>query len=200
MEPGVVIDTTEAVYTQQENGRVRVENTRIQKSNVYTMKLEGSGPAGYQTITLVGIRDRIIMKDPMDWLSRPEKFAQDKLDRLGFDRSRYSFCLRPYGYNAVYGGAVPEGYVPNEIGVLLTVTADEQALATQIAKVMNPLLLHFEVQKNRPTPSFAFPFSPAEVEKGKIYEFKLYHVVEMDDPFEMIRMETLVVKGKESEE
>ena len=84
--------------------------------------------------------------------------------------------------------------------VLLTVTADEQALATQIAKVMNPLLLHFEVQKNRPTPSFAFPFSPAEVEKGKIYEFKLYHVVEMDDPFEMIRMETLVVKGKESEE
>lgn len=200
VEPGVVIDTTEAVYTQQENGRVRVENTRIQKSNVYTMKLEGSGPAGYQTITLVGIRDRIIMKDPMDWLSRLEKFAQDKLDRLGFDRSRYSFCLRPYGYNAVYGGAVPEGYVPNEIGVLLTVTADEQALATQIAKVMNPLLLHFEVQKNRPTPSFAFPFSPAEVEKGKIYEFKLYHVVEMDDPFEMIRMETLVVKGKESEE
>ena len=96
-------------------------------------------------------------------------------------------------YNAVYGGLVPEGYVPNEIGVLLTVTADEQALATQIAKVMNPLLLHFEVDKNRPTPSFAFPFSPAEVEKGKIYEFKLYHVLELDDPFEMIRIETVEV-------
>lgn len=197
VEPGVVVNTSEAVYTQLENGRVRVENSKIKKSDTYTMKLEGSGPAGYQTITLVGIRDRIIMNNPMDWLSRLEKFSQDKLDRLGFDRSRYSFTLRPYGYNAVYGGQVPKGYVPNEIGVLLTVTADEQALATQIAKVMNPLLLHFEVEKNRPTPSFAFPFSPAEVEKGKIYEFKLYHVLEMDDSFEMIRMETVEVNGKE---
>lgn len=193
VEPGVVVNTSEAVYTQRDNGHVRVENSRITKSDIYTMKLEGSGPAGYQTITLVGVRDRIIMKTPMDWLSRLETFSQNKLDKLGYDRNRYSFTLRPYGYNAVYGGQVPEGYVPNEIGVLLTVTADEQALATQIAKVMNPLLLHFEVEKNRPTPSFAFPFSPAEVEKGKIYEFKLYHVLEMDDPFEMIRMETVEV-------
>lgn len=193
VEPGVVVNTSEAVYTQQDKGHVRVENSKITKSDVYTMKLEGSGPAGYQTITLVGVRDRIIMKNPMDWLSRLETFSQNKLDKLGYDRNRYSFTLRPYGYNAVYGGQVPEGYVPNEIGVLLTVTADEQALATQIAKVMNPLLLHFEVEKNRPTPSFAFPFSPAEVEKGKIYEFKLYHVLEMDDPFEMIRMETVEV-------
>lgn len=197
VEPGVVINTSEAVYTQLENGRVRVENSQITKSDAYTMKLEGAGPAGYQTITLVGIRDRMIMKNPLDWLSRLERFVQDKLDRLGFDRARYSFCLRPYGYNAVYGGEVPAGYVPNEIGVLLTVTADEQALATQIAKVMNPLLLHFEVEPNRPTPSFAFPFSPAEVEKGKIYEFKLYHVLETDDPFEVLRMETVMVNGKE---
>lgn len=197
VEPGVVIDTTKAVYTQLEGGTVRVEQSQITKSDVYTMKLEGSGPAGYQTITLVGIRDRIIMKDPLRWLGNLERFSQDKLDRLGFDRSKYTFTLRPYGYNAVYGGAVPEGYVPNEIGVLLTVTADSQDLATHIAKVMNPLLLHFEVEKNRPTPSFAFPFSPAEVEKGKIYEFKLYHVLEMNDPFEMIRMTTVEVCGKE---
>ncbi len=193
VEPGVTVNTSEAVYTLLDNGHVRVENSKITKSDVYTMKLEGSGPAGYQTITLVGVRDRIIMKDPMEWLSKLETFSQNKLDKLGFDRNRYSFTLRPYGYNAVYGGLVPEGYVPNEIGVLLTVTADEQALATQIAKVMNPLLLHFEVDKNRPTPSFAFPFSPAEVEKGKIYEFKLYHVLELDDPFEMIRIETVEV-------
>lgn len=196
VEPGVVIDTSKAVYIQLENGRVRVENSSIIKSDVYTMKLEGAGPAGYQTITLVGIRDRIIMKNPLGWLENLRAFAQSKLDRLGYDNTRYSFSLRPYGYNAVYGGDVPEGYVPNEIGVLLTVTTDEQELATQIAKVMNPLLLHFEVEKNRPTPSFAFPFSPAEVVKGKIYEFKLYHVVEMDDPFELLRTTMVEVDGK----
>ena len=194
VEPGVVIDTRDAVYTQLDGGRVRVENSKITKTDVYTMKLEGSGPAGYQTITLVGIRDRIIMKDPLGWLERLQNFAQEKLDSLGFDRLKYSFSLRPYGYNAVYGGEVPKGYVPNEIGVLLTVTAEDQMTATHIAKVMNPLLLHFEVAPNRPTPSFAFPFSPAEVEKGEIFEFKLYHVVELEDPFELIRMKTMEVK------
>lgn len=194
VEPGVVIDTREAVYTQLDGGRVRVENSKLTKTDVYTMKLEGSGPAGYQTITLVGIRDRIIMKDPLGWLERLQNFAQEKLDSLGFDRLKYSFSLRPYGYNAVYGGEVPKGYVPNEIGVLLTVTAEDQITATHIAKVMNPLLLHFEVAPNRPTPSFAFPFSPAEVEKGGIFEFKLYHVVELEDPFELIRMKTVEVK------
>ena len=97
----------------------------------------------------------------------------------------------------VYGGDVPEGYIPNELGVLLTVTADDQETATKIAKVFNPILLHFEVAKNTPKPSFAFPFSPAEVEKGRIYEFQLNHVIELDDPFELIRMEYVTIDGKE---
>ena len=92
---------------------------------------------------------------------------------------------------------MPEGYIPNELGVLLTVTADDQETATKIAKVFNPILLHFEVAKNTPKPSFAFPFSPAEVEKGRIYEFQLNHVIELDDPFELIRMEYVTIDGKE---
>ena len=160
------------------------------------MKLEGAGPAGYQTITLVGIRNRIVLEDPIGWLKKLSDFAEQKLARLGYDPETYSYSLRPYGYNAVYGGDVPEGYVPNEIGVLLTVTAADQATATHIAKVFNPILLHFEVGKNLPKPSFAFPFSPAEVEKGRIYEFKLNHVVELDDPFELLHVEHTVLNEK----
>ena len=57
--------------------------------------------------------------------------------------------------------------------------------------------VYFEVAKNTPKPSFAFPFSPAEVEKGRIYEFQLNHVIELDDPFELIRMEYVTIDGKE---
>jgi hypothetical protein len=193
VEPGVIVDVSQATYTQLENGRVRVENSKITTGIPYTMKLEGSGPVGYQTITLVGVRNGIVLKDPLGWLEKLSDFADKKLSSLGYDPATYSYNLRPYGYNAVYGGDVPEGYVPNEIGVLLTVTAEDQKNATRIAKIFNPILLHFEVGKNLPKPSFAFPFSPAEVEKGKIYEFKLNHVVEVDDPFELLRMENVVL-------
>lgn len=35
-------------------------------------------------------------------------------------------------------------------------------------------------------PSFGFAFSPAEIERGKIYEFKLYHTVSLEDPLELV--------------
>jgi hypothetical protein len=36
-------------------------------------------------------------------------------------------------------------------------------------------------------PSYGFPFSPAEWERGPVFEFRLNHVVEVDDPTELLR-------------
>jgi hypothetical protein len=43
-------------------------------------------------------------------------------------------------------------------------------------------------------PSFAFPFSPVDCPRGGTYEFKLYHVVDVDDPLELVRFEYIDVK------
>ena len=87
--------------------------------------------------------------------------------------------------------------MPFELGVMLTVTADTQELATQVAKAFNPYLLHFPVHRDQQLPSFAFPYSPAETERGRLYAFRLYHVAELDDPLEGCRIccETI---GKEA--
>ncbi len=185
-EPGIVFDTTNAVYKAVDEKTVRVEGTTI-TTHPYTMKLEGSGPAGYQTISLTGIRERGVMRDPMRWINMVEEEGRQKLDAAGFDPETYHFTIRPYGYNAVSGAPVPEGYVPNELGILLTVTAGTQETATQIAKAFNPLLLHLNAFPEQQMPSYAFPFSPAEIERGKIYEFKLYHTISVDDPLELVR-------------
>lgn len=186
-EPGCRIDAGASVYTQLENGAVRVTGTKYTPTP-YTMKLEGAAPAGYQTVTLVGVRDREIMRNPKAWMENLQAYVQNKLDKLALDKTAYSYSLRAYGWNAVYGGPVPQGYMPNELGVLLTVTAETQELATRVAKVFNPLLLHFPVRQDRPLPSFAFPFSPAEIERGPIFEFKLDHVVRLNQPLELVRI------------
>lgn len=191
-EPGIMIDTSESVYTAISPKEVRVEGTRIEK-RPYTMKLEGSGPVGFQTVSIVGIRDRLIMRDPMAWINDVLKVGIEKLENMGIREETYSVDIKPYGYNAVSGLPVPDGYVPNEIGVFLTVTADNQSLATQIAKAFNPLLLHHSIFPEKQMPSFGFAFSPAEIEKGQIFEFKLYHVIDVDDPLELVRFETVIV-------
>ena len=186
-EPGIQIDTTHTTYTPINEQNVRVEGTTIEYLP-YTMKLEGSGSVGYQTISLVGIRDRNIMKDPMAWIHALENDGIEKLARMGIPKESYHLNFKPYGYNAVSGQPVKEGYVPEEIGVLLTVTADTQALATQVAKAFNPYLLHLCIFPGQSMPSFGFVFSPAEIERGAIYEFKLYHIVSIDDPLELVRI------------
>lgn len=73
--------------------------------------------------------------------------------------------------------------------MMLCVTADDQARATQITKAFNPLMLHHNIFEGTQMPSYAFLFSPAEMERGATYEFKLYHTVAVDDPMELVRLE-----------
>ena len=195
VEPGVVVDTSEATYEQLENGRVLVKNSKIENTTPYTMKLEGASPVGFQTVIIVGIRDRDIMKDPMTWINTLSAFMDQRLPKLGFDPTDYHYSIRPYGWNAVYGGPVPKGFVPNELGIVFVATAKTQELATQVAKAFNPMLLHFPMDQKKQLPTFAFPFSPSEIERGQFYEFRLNHVVELNDPLELVRFASETITG-----
>jgi hypothetical protein len=48
--------------------------------------------------------------------------------------------------------------------------------------------LHFPLNADDPLPSFAFPYSPAEVAMGQVFEFKLNHVVAVDSPLDLSRV------------
>lgn len=191
-EPSGAFLTQNAVYTQLDERSVRVTGSDFEKAEVYTMKLEGSRVAGYQNVSLVGIADREIMENPEKWVDNVSAYVQKLLDRNGFLRESYSYDFKLYGYNAVVDRPADEdGYIPREIGVLFTVTADTQELATQIAKEFNPYLLHFPVELTSDKsllPTFAFPFSPVDCPRGATYEFCLHHVVELEDPLELINI------------
>ncbi|SHJ77412.1 Protein of unknown function [Dethiosulfatibacter aminovorans DSM 17477] len=191
-EPGIQIDTSNSTYTALSETSVRVEGTTISEIP-YTLKLEGSGPVGYQTVSMAGIRDRHVMQDPTAWVDAVSEAGMEKLERVGIPRDSYHFWLRPYGYNGVSGMDVPKDYVPNEIMMMLTVTAATQEMATQICKAFNPLLLHHNIFEDKPMPSYGFIFSPAEIERGAIYEFKLYHTVSVDSPLELVRIDYATV-------
>lgn len=186
-EPGIRIDTTNTTYKALSDTAVRVEGTTIEYLP-YTLKLEGAGPVGYQTVSMAGIRDRKVMKDPMKWVEAVSQAGVEKLEKAGISKDSYHFWLRPYGYNGVSGTQVSEDYVPNEVLMMLTVTADTQEMATQITKAFNPLLLHHNIFEGKQMPSYSFIFSPAEMERGAIYEFKLYHTVSTKDPMELVRI------------
>ena len=97
--------------------------------------------------------------------------------------------LRLYGYNAILGELETEPAIPAEVGVMLLVSAADQQTATEISKLANPLLLHLPLPTMNYLPSFAFATSPAHIDRGAAYEFVLNHVLDVDSPTGMFRLE-----------
>lgn len=195
VEPSGTMLTRDAVYTQRDDGSVYVTGSKFEHAKQYTMKLEGAAVAGYQNISLVGIADKKVCANPERWIRNISAYVGKYIQKLGIPDEDYSFQFKAYGYNAVIArpadGTAP---IPRELGMLLTVTAKTQELATQIAKVFNPYLLHFPAEMKDMLPSFAFPFSPVDCPRGATYEFKLHHVVDVDDPLALVRFSYVDVK------
>jgi hypothetical protein len=196
-EPGGVLDVTNADYTAVDERRVRVTGS-VWRPQRYTMKLEGAGSGRYQTLMLIGIQDP-------DILARVDEFHDRMLAAL-YERTRrtigpaagdFHISLRMYGWNAVSGDKPPPGTpAPREVGVLFVATADTQEMATQIAKACNPYFFHFPLDLEKELPSHGFAFSPADIERGPVYEFKLNHVIEVEDPLELVRTQWIDLRGR----
>ena len=71
----------------------------------------------------------------------------------------------------------------------LDCTPEIERMEAEIAKLSNPFLLHYPLTDDEPQATFAFPFSPAEIDRGPHYAFCLHHVLTLDDPMEAFRLE-----------
>jgi hypothetical protein len=189
-EPPGTLDTTQATYKQIDPRTVRVEGSRFITASQHTIKLEGSALVGYETISFAGIRDPHVLARIEEWTTTLLTQLTERVTALlSLEPSQYSVGIRRYGYDAILGPLEPSTQPPREVGVLLKVRADDQDTATAIAKIANPLLLHLPLGDMTHLPSFAFTSSPAELERGPVFEFQLNHVINVSTPNELFRTE-----------
>ena len=189
-EPGGHLDVTAAHYAAVDDKTVRVTGSEWVPSDRYTVKLEGARRAGFQCVLMVLLRDPHYVANAADWAADIERKCRAKVeDRLDLSADDYSVELRLIGQSASFGALETRVGDAPEIGVLGIVTAKTEALAMEIGKVLNPYLLHHPLTVEEEQPTFAFPFSPAELNRGAIYEFALNHVLELSDPMDAFTLE-----------
>jgi len=198
-EPGGVLDVTAADYRQAGDRAVTVTGS-LWEPRPYTMKLEGASSGRFQTVMLVGIQDPVVLNNLDAFHDRMLGALYERVrNTIGDAAGDFHISLRIYGWNAVSGERVPDGTpAPREVGVLFVATADTQQMATQIAKACNPYFFHMYMPQHREMPSYGFAFTPADIERGPVYEFRLNHVVECDDPMELVRVEWISLERKEA--
>ena len=190
VEPGGILDVSDSRYLQLDERTVRVSGSRWEPMP-YTMKLEGASVNRYQTVMLIGIEDPEVLSHLDEFHDKMLAALHDRVSNtIGAEAGEYHISLRMYGWNAVSGRAVPrDAPPPREVGVLFVATAASQDMATQIARACNAWFFHFPLRMDMELPSYGFAFSPADIERGGVYQFELNHVVEVQDPLELVRIE-----------
>jgi hypothetical protein len=74
------------------------------------------------------------------------------------------------------------GPLAQEIGIVIDAIAPTQSLANTVLSLARSSYLHGYFNGRKATAgNLAFPFSPSDLEGGPVYEFSVYHLMEVDD-------------------
>ena len=189
--PGGVLDLSEVRFRQASDSSVEVTGSRFVPGTP-TVKLEGALVAGYRTFSLAGIRDRIMIRG-LDEILAAVRGAVEAT----FGSEAYQLRFRVYGRDGVMGPLEPEPeVVGHEVGLVIDAVAATQGLADTVCGFARSTLLHYGYPGRMATAgNLAFPFSPSDYEGGAVYEFSVYHVMEVDDPVSLFPAEYVTIGG-----
>ena len=133
------------------------------------------------------VRDTHYREHIEDWVAALTASFQKKAAKNGLTDMKLE--LRIIGRNAALGALENLGISAGEFGVMAIFTGPSQQQANEAAKLLNPDLLHLPLTPHEPMPTFAFPFSPPEMDRGASYEFCMHHIMAINDPLSAFRLE-----------
>jgi len=190
-EPGGTLDVTTAKYTQADERSVSVTGSKWIKSDRYTVKLEAAVKAGFQYTVMAILRNAHYVANAQLWLDKLSVvLANEITNSMQLSEEDYSLEFRLVGVDSVMGALENKTANPVEVGVLGIITAQSESQGEEIAKLINPFLLHYPLSDNESLPTFAFPYSPAHSKRGELFNFCMNHTIELSEPMDVFRIVT----------
>lgn len=185
--PGGVLELSNTRFQELGGGRVRVSGSRFIPSSPYTIKLEGVKPAGFRSISIAGIRDPILIRR-IDSVLETIKARAEQIS--GNDCKIY---FHVYGRDGVMGMMeIMRGRTSHELGLVIETVAPTREQADASCSFIRSTLLHYGYPDRISTAgNLAFPFSPSDVSCGEVFEFSIYHLMEVADPVALFPMEVV---------
>jgi hypothetical protein len=186
--PGFILDLKDCLFKEIEPGIVEVKQSRLVPNETYSVKLEGARKIAYRTFGIAGVRDPLLLS----MLDEVEKAVKEQVENYYQDISKEDFQIHFYNYgkDGVLGKREPNPFTGHEVGIVFEVIAKTQELASSICATVRSTFLHYGYEGRKSTAgNLAFPFAPSEVEFGPVYEFSIYHLLKIEDPLKVFRIE-----------
>lgn len=189
-EPEGDVDMSNAEFEQVDRQTVRVSGSRFIPTKRLRIKLEGARRAGYRSFAIAGVRDPIVISN-LNKIEAAVRATVRSLLQGSVSDSTFRLGFRYYGRDAVLGELEPNRHkLPHEVGVLMEVVADTQELADYVLSLTRSSFLHCPFEGRKTTAgNLAFASSPSDVSAGPVYEFSVYHLMDVDDQLGLFPIE-----------
>ena len=179
--PGGLLDLTNVNFEEIGDRSVRVSGSKFIEEK-YTVKLEGARKIGYRTIFIAGARDPILINKIDEVIDAVKDEVKNEFKEIQFK----SF-FHIYGKNGVMGNLeFIKNSTPHELGIVGEVVADTQEVSKAICGQLCHRMMHYDYSGRKATAgNLACLYSPQSVAIGEVYEFNIYHLLEVSDPTEL---------------
>ncbi|MCC6123505.1 MAG: acyclic terpene utilization AtuA family protein [Pirellulales bacterium] len=178
--PGGVLHLENCSFAELGDGRVEVRGSRHENTSPYRVKLEGARKAGFRAVSIAGSRDPIFIAKIDEILHA----VRAQVSTMMQNTVPGSIIFHVYGKDAVMGPTEPEKVNhSHEIGIVIEAVAPTPEAADTLLSVTRSTLLHYGYPGRISTAgNLAFPFSPSDIAVGDVYEFSVYHLMEIERP------------------
>ena len=194
--PGGALDLHGTTFTQVNENTVMVKGTKFVPTDKYYVKLEGVKRIGYRTFSIAGTKDPVMIEKIDEIAQKVKDRVKDNFKTYGIKDFYLDFKI--YGRNGVMG-IFPnaDSRKAHELAIIIDAVAPTQEQADTICGFARSTMLHMGYEGRISTAgNLAFPFSPSDAHMGAVYEFNVYHLMEVKDPAEHFPIKYMNVRGK----
>jgi len=168
-EPDGVCDLRNSKFEQVDDRTVRISGSVFRDAEVKTLKLEGVKCSGYRTICPATIFDPVTAQHIDEIIGIVTDFVKEN--------TRRTLAAGDYEVNFKLSGG-PE----SSLGVVIDVVGKTQEIADTVCALVRSRMLHCDYEGRKCSAgNLAFPFSPSDIHVGPVYEFSVFHLVEVED-------------------
>lgn len=193
-QPSGVIDTSDCRYERIGDTAVRVSGSRFEITPP-SVKLEGARRIGHRAVAILGMRDPRLLARLDEFLAEFRSTLVRGLDSIGLPASAYTLRFRAYGRDAVLGEVEPARLSsPHEVGLVIDVVAKSLADAKTVVSRAVPIGSRLDfLGVLGGGGNFAAPFSPNVLDGGEVYEWSVWHLMDVADENEPFSIEYVEV-------
>lgn len=187
--PGGAIDLHESKFEQIDDNKVRVSGSKFVPTEQYFVKLEGVRRVGFRTMSPAAVKDPVMISKIDSIIKSVRERVENNFEKYGITDFFLDFKIYgKKGVMAMFEGA--EESHSDELLIIIEAVANTQETANTICSFARSTMLHFGYEGRISTAgNLAFPFSPSDCKMGEVYEFNIYHLLQVDDPVSLFPIE-----------